>query len=221
MLVFTNSMWKIGSSIAKVYSFIFQPFLMPFYSLALLFVYTNFFNLYIGQTLRFLLPVLVFTFVIPSLFTIVLVKMRYVKDLFLSTQSERILPYMIFFVSNLSLTFFFYQAHVMFWFLGLIAAPAIIAFIGLIINFFWKISAHMLGIGGVIGGVLSVCFHVKATSPILLFSILFVIAGFLGVSRLYLKASTAAQVYVGFLLGLVIAYGSVFGGLVLMLSFLK
>lgn len=214
-------MWRIGSSIAKVYSFILQPFLMPFYSLALLFVYTNFFNLYIGQTFRFLLPVLVFTFIIPSLFTIVLVKMRYVKDVFLTDRSERILPYMIFIVSNLSLAYFFYQSHVMFWFLGLVAAPAIIAFIGLIVNFFWKISAHMLGIGGVIGGVLSVCFHVKATSPIFLFAILFILAGFLGVSRLYLKASTPAQVYVGFLLGLAVGYGAVFGGLVLMLSFLK
>lgn len=214
-------MWRIGSNLAKIYSFIFQPFLMPFYSLALLFVYTNFFNLYIGQTLRFLLPVLVFTFIIPSLFTIVLVKMKYVRDIFLTERSERVLPYMIFFVSNLSLTYFFYQAHVFFWFLGLIAAPAIISLVGLIINFFWKISVHMLGVGGVIGTVLSVCFHVKAASPLYLFAILFVLAGLLGVCRLYLKASTAAQVYIGFLLGGLLGYGAVYGGLVLMLSFLK
>lgn len=214
-------MWRIGSSLAKIYSFIFQPFLMPLYSLVLLFVYTNFFNLYVGQTFRFLLPVFVFTFIIPSLFTIVLAKMKYVKDISLSDRADRILPYMIFIVSNLSLTYFFYQAHVLFWFLGLILAPAIIAFFGFLINFFWKISAHMLGIGGVLGGVISVCFHVKATSTLPLFAVLFILAGFLGVCRMYLKACTAAQVYVGFLLGALLGYGSVYGGLVLMFSLLK
>lgn len=214
-------MWRIGSSLAKIYSFIFQPFLMPFYSLVLLLVYTNFFNLYVGQVFRFLLPVLVFTFVIPSLFTIVLVKMKYVRDISLTVQSERILPYMIFIVSNLSLTYFFYQVRVQFWFLGLIIAPAIIAFVGFLINFFWKVSAHMLGIGGIIGSVLAVCFHVKATNPIWLFAILFVLAGLLGVSRLYLRANTPAQVYGGFLLGTLLGYGSVYGGLVLMFSFLR
>lgn len=214
-------MWRIGLNLAKIYSFILQPFLMPLYSLALLFVYTNFFNLYIGQALQFLLPVFVFTFIIPSLFTIVLVKMKYVRDLFLSDRIERILPYLIFLASNLSLTFFFYKSHVFFWFLGLIAAPVLISFVGLIINFYWKISSHMLGVGGVIGTVLSVSFHVKGTSPVFLFAILFVLAGFLGVCRLYLKASSAAQVYVGFLLGGLLGYGSVYGGLVLMLSFLR
>ncbi|WP_139262111.1 hypothetical protein [Dysgonomonas macrotermitis] len=147
--------------------------------------------------------------------------MRYVRDLALSDRVDRIMPYMIFIVSNLSLTYFFYQSHVLLWFIGLVIAPAVIALAGLIINFFWKISAHMLGIGGLLGGVLSVCFHVKATSPVFLFAILFILAGLLGVCRLYLRASTAAQVYVGFLVGLVLAYGSVYGGLRLMFSFLR
>lgn len=79
----------------------------------------------------------------------------------------------------------------------------------------------MLGIGGLIGGILSVCFNVKGSNPMLLFAILFVLAGLLGVCRLYLRANSAAQVYVGFIIGFVLAYASVFGGLLLMLSYLK
>lgn len=214
-------MWRIGQNIAKFFSAIFQPLLMPFYSLALLAVYTNFYQMYFGQILRFLIPTLLFTLFIPALFIFVLKKMRYIRDYSLSYAADRTLPYIIFIISNVSLTFFFYNSHVFYWTLGLIAAPAFIAFVGMIINFFWKISAHMLGIGGLVGGVLSVCFNVKASNPMILFAILFVLAGFLGVCRLYLKANSAAQVYVGFIIGFVLAYASVFGGLLLMLSYLK
>lgn len=214
-------MWRIGQNIAKLFSAVFQPLLMPFYSLALLAVYTNFYQLYAGQILRFLIPTLLFTLLVPALFIFVLRKMRYIRDYNLEYGPDRTLPYMIFVISNISLTLFFYNSNVFYWTLGLIAAPVFIAFVGMIINFFWKISAHMLGIGGLVGGVLSVCFNVKGANPMLLFAILFVLAGLLGVCRLYLRANTAAQVYVGFIIGFVLAYASVFGGLLLMLSYLK
>lgn len=214
-------MWRIGQNIARVFSAVFQPLLMPFYSLALLAVYTNFYNLYTGQILRFLIPTLLFTFFVPALFIFVLKKMRYIRDYNLEYAPDRALPYLIFIISNISLTLFFYNSNVFFWTLGLIAAPVFIALFGMIINFFWKISAHMLGIGGLIGGVLSVCFNVKGSNPMVLFAALFVVGGLLGVCRLYLRANSAAQVYVGFLIGFVLAYASVFGGLLLMLSYLK
>ncbi len=213
-------MWKIGQGIARVYSTIFQPLLIPFYSLALLIVYTNFYQMYVGQILKFFIPTLLFTFVLPALFILVLKKMRYIRDFELSYAPDRTLPYLIFIISNVSLTLFFYNSHVFYWTLGLIAAPAIIALVGLIINFFWKISAHMMGMGGLVGGVLSVCFNVKGSNPMILFTILFILAGLLGVCRLYLRAHTAAQVYVGFILGFIIAYASVFGGVFLMLMYL-
>lgn len=205
-------MWGFRTSIARIVSVFLQPFLMPLYSVALLFVYTNFYGMYTGQILRFLIPVFVFSFLLPSLFSIVLCKLGYIEDLTLSNRDERTFPYLIFLTSNLSLVYFFYSAGVYPWFIGLVAAPALIALVGLIINLIWKISVHMLGIGGLIGGVLSVCLSVKGVNPFHLFIILFVLAGLLGVARLFLKRSTPAQVYLGFLIGLVLAFGSVFAG---------
>jgi len=205
-------MWKLGSFFSKLISYIFQPLLMPLYSVALLFVYTNFYDLYTGQMLRFLLPVLTFSFLIPSLFLLILWRLKYINNLDSIEQQERFFPYLIFFKSNISLLYFFYTAGVYYWFLGLLAASALIAFTAFIINFFWKISTHMLGIGGLIGGVISVCFNVNGSNPWVLFIILFVIAGLLGVSRIYLKRNTPAQVYVGFILGFILAFISVFAG---------
>lgn len=205
-------MWILGRNLARFFSVLLQPLLMPLYSVALLFLYTNFYELYNKQVFAFLLPIFVSTFAIPGLFIVVMKNLRYIRDYNLSERLDRTLPYLIFIISNVSLCYFFYSWQIFFWFLGLIIAPALIAFVGMLINFFWKISAHLLGMGGLIGGILSVCFHVKGINPSGLFIILFVLAGFLGVSRLYLRANTAAQVYVGFILGFLIAYFSVFGG---------
>lgn len=204
------TMNKIGTAIANFFSFLLNPLFIPFYSIVLLFVYTNFFNLYTGQVIRFLLPVFTFTCLLPAMFIFILRKLSYIGSLSLESPKDRIFPFIIFIFADLSLVYFFYTAGLYLWFVGLILAPAIIALIGLLINFFWKISVHTLGIGGLIGGVFSICFNVKATDPYLLFIVLFVLSGLLGVSRLYLRRSTPAQIYIGFVLGFVIAYLTVF-----------
>lgn len=215
-------MWRLGDFIAKLVSFLLQPLLMPVYSVALLYVYTDFYGLYAGQILRFLIPVFTFSFFLPYLFILILWRLKYINRLSDIKREERSFPYIVFFASTLSLLYFFYTAGVNYWFLGMIAATALIAFTGFIINFFWKISTHMMGIGGLIGGVLSVCFNVTNTNPWPLFVILFFLAGCLGVSRLYLKASTPAQVYIGFILGAVLAFAAVFAGIfAIILPFLK
>lgn len=205
-------MFNPGRFISKTISFIFQPLLMPLYSVALLFIYTNFYDLYTGQILRFLIPVFLFSFLLPALFLVILWRLRYINNLDSIEQEERLFPYLIFFTSNLSLLYFFYTAGVHFWFLGLLAASAVIAFVAFIINFFWKISNHMLGIGGLTGGVISVCFNVNQSNPWILFIILFFISGCLGVSRLYLEKNTPAQLYAGFIIGFLLAFICVLAG---------
>lgn len=70
----------------------------------------------------------------------------------------------------------------------------------------------MAGMGGLIGTVFSVCYNIKGQNPYILFIILIILVGALGVSRIILKRHTPAQVYAGFILGLVISYTAVFIG---------
>lgn len=64
-----------------------------------------------------------------------------------------------------------------------------------------KTSLHTLGIGSLIGFVmvLSIEYQIDYT---LLISILFILSGFIGSSRLYLKAHKPSEVYIGLLLGI-------------------
>jgi membrane-associated phospholipid phosphatase len=79
----------------------------------------------------------------------------------------------------------------------------------LVINRFWKISAHMLAIGGLIGVMIGLSKDIPHAMPIILAALIF-IAGAIGFSRLYLRAHSHGQVYVGFSLGLILNYLLVF-----------
>lgn len=71
-----------------------------------------------------------------------------------------------------------------------------------ILSFQWKVSIHMIGIGGLTGMLLGLSQVLNAgLTEVILASIL--ISGFLGSARLILKAHNPNQVYVGFLIGFV------------------
>jgi len=199
-------MRKFGEFFANTISFILNPLLMPFYSIAALFSYTSFGQIYLNQILRFLLPVLLFSTLIPGLFIIVLKRLKIVSDSSLPLHSDRILPYLMVCFANGVLLYHFYTANMYIWFIGVLAVPVIVSFIGLVINFFWRISAHMLAVGALIGTIMSVCYNIKGLNPFVLFIILFILAGCLAVSRLYLNKCNAAQVYAGFFVGLISSF---------------
>jgi membrane-associated phospholipid phosphatase len=69
-----------------------------------------------------------------------------------------------------------------------------------LINLVWKVSAHMVGIGGVIGAVIALSVQLD-TDFFYILSSLILLAGLLGYSRLKLNAHTPAQVYLGFVVG--------------------
>ena len=198
---------SINNFIAHLFSFILQPLLMPFYSIALLFTYTNFYEIYSKQMLWFFIVIFVFSYFMPALFILVLKKLKLVKNYALTDKKDRHLPYLMTCFSNAILVFYFYQSVPVYsWFLGLLAIPVIILIFAFIVNLFWRISPHMLGIGGLIGSILSVCFNIKGLNPFVLFVVLFILAGCLAVSRLYLKRDTHMQMYVGFIAGFILAY---------------
>ncbi|MFR9165765.1 MAG: hypothetical protein ACLVKO_05915 [Dysgonomonas sp.] len=208
----------IGKTLANIFSAVLSPFLMPFYNVVLLFAYTTFYEIHFRQILYYIIPVLLFSFIVPVSFLFVLKKLRMISGYSIPEKKERILPYLMTCFANSMLFYYFYSSGTYFWFLGIIAIPVVISLVGFIINLFWKISAHMMGIGGLIGTVMAVCFYIKGLNPFILFIILFILAGCLGVSRVYLKRDTAAQVYGGFAVGFALAFLCILGSIFYMIG---
>jgi membrane-associated phospholipid phosphatase len=74
-----------------------------------------------------------------------------------------------------------------------------------IINFRWKISAHLSGVGGLAGGVFGYC-YVMGTNPVWLLILMFVSVALTALSRLELKAHTPSQTLAGFVLGFLMVF---------------
>jgi membrane-associated phospholipid phosphatase len=124
----------------------------------------------------------------------------------ISSQRERILPM---FITSLFYYFGYYILHkysAPLFLQHYMLAIFISVLFASIINIGWKISLHMVGIGGIIG-LLSAITHLFGipTNHFLMLAIL--VAGIIGTSRLYLNEHTSTQIYSGFMMGYVINFG--------------
>lgn len=193
-------------SISHVISTVFQPLLMPTYGVMLLFMYTYFGVAFSNRFWHIVTPVMLFSFIIPGILIYLLLKIGLISDLSLKVRKERFYPYFITLLSYSAMVVFYYKAQMPVWFLMMMAGSIAIMVIAILITLFWKISAHMFGVGGLIGGVMSVCYYVEHSNPYWLFIGLFILAGAIGTSRLILKRHTLLQVIAGFLLGFSVAF---------------
>jgi len=193
-------------SISHVISTVFQPLLMPTYGVMLLFMYTYFGVAFSNRFWHIVTPVMLFSFIIPGILIYLLLKIGLISDLSLKVRKERFYPYFITLLSYSAMVVFYYKAQMPVWFLMMMAGSIAIMIIAILITLFWKISAHMFGVGGLVGGVMSVCYYVEHSNPYWLFIRLFILAGAIGTSRLILKRHTLLQVIAGFLLGFSVAF---------------
>lgn len=192
--------------ISHVISTVFQPLLMPTYGVMLLFMYSYFGAVYSNRFWHIVAPVMIFSFVIPGTLIYLLLRLRVISDLSLKVRKERFMPYLITLLSYSAMMVYYYKAQMPSWFLMMMAGSIAIMIIAILITLVWKISAHMFGVGGLIGGVMSVCYFVENSNPYWLFIGLFILAGSIGTSRLILKRHTLAQVIAGFILGFSVAF---------------
>ena len=121
----------------------------------------------------------------------------------MSKREERLLPFALISLSMASayyLLFSFYAVKVepiiIFFYVGCLLS--IIS--ALVITLTWKISIHMIGIGGFTGAVFLLNYLSKSNNLAMLVGVIF-ISGFVAYSRLTLKAHTIKQVVAGFTLG--------------------
>jgi len=197
-------------SIARSLSIVLHPLLMPLITLWL--------AMELDPLVAFLLPdqgrfitlamVALMTVVFPITSTLLLKRAGLVSSLELPTRQERLGPYIM--------TVIYYA---MTWYLLLRAPLDVVAsrlFFGAtvavmltaLITIRWKISAHMVGMGGLIGALAGLnVVHGLGLFPI--FVVAIILAGMLGTARLLTSDHTVGQVLAGALLGVCCTYTSV------------
>jgi len=183
-------------------SAIFHPLLMPILVLYIIFNLNTYINFSVPPGLRNLLYglILITTLFLPASIVLWLYRTKKVNDLNINDYQQRRLPYLI----TALLYFFTYwlvaKTPLPFTIQLLILGSCLAVFITMAVNLFWKISAHMVGIGGAAGAILGVSFRLMIDLHFV-FCLIILISGLVAFARMQLGAHSQGQVYVGFLAG--------------------
>jgi hypothetical protein len=193
---------------AKIISALFHPLLMPTYGFLLLLFTNNYVSNFLNPDFKYhvLIVTFAFTFLLPVLNAIVLLKLKRISSLEMEDAKERIIPYGGTTLYYFSLFYLFWRQNLPWFFEALILGAGVSVLLTLFINFRWKISAHSVGIGGTVGAIFGIMYRMQIDLELVFLGALLV-AGLVGYARLKLNAHTPAQVYGGFAAGLAIETG--------------
>lgn len=148
----------------------------------------------------------ILTILIPASIIIFLRYKGYIDSIYIDNPKQRTAPYIYTLICYGFWAYFLHAIMHLPIFLTLVVAGAILALFAVtIINHWWKISAHLTAMGGLLGGVCSFALY-YAILPILLIINILGIALLLMYARIYLNAHTPLQVVCGFLLGLLTTF---------------
>ena len=187
--------------LSKFISIILHPIFMPLLALHLTLETLPYLVFSISQYLNYIYGIVIFcTIILPLLSIFFLMRKGRVGSLEMSNHKERSPPLFrtaiwmslgFFMLSNILLYTPILKAEI----LGAI----LIVLLAGIISRFWKISLHLLGLGGVVGVFIALQLIEGGVLHLLIIFIL--LSGILGVARIQQKAHNHTQVYLGFLLG--------------------
>lgn len=187
--------------IATIISGVLHPLFMPLIGLLLVYTSSNYVMYSMGSQIAKVtfLTVFVFTVLLPALNIYFLSKKGMITNSQLHKREERHLPFLMYVICFV-LLYYFLKPLLLPPIIYLIVLGSIfVAIIALLINLRWKISAHMMGIGGVTGTMTGVSMRFSEDLTLLVMG-LFLCSGLVGFARLQLNAHSSGQVYVGFLL---------------------
>lgn len=206
MYTLHHNIIPMANKIFKALSYILHPVFMPLLGVLLIFSMSHMAMMSFESKRAIVYLVAIVTILFPLALVPLFYFQKVITGFEMSAKKERLLPLFL-----TSVFYFFayyllrrYAAPLIFqqFLLGVFMSIGLAAFI----NIGWKISLHMIGIGGVIGllSALSNVYGFHANWVLMLFIFA---AGLIGTGRMYLKEHSAIQVYGGFLLGYVLNFG--------------
>jgi len=191
--------------IAKIVSYILHPLFIPTY--VFLWLVKRFPINFDGITQQGLLFKEISVFInatfFPAFAVFLLWRLKFISSIFLREQKDRIIPYII------TMIFYWWM-----WYLsrGFTDQPIVLKFFyfgiflttvfGLLINNFIKISMHAIGAGTFLAFIILTClmYHTLLGTDIMLATFL---AGLICTARLMLNHHSNAEIYAGFIVGVI------------------
>lgn len=193
------------SILPKIISYCFHPLLIPVLIFSILLNISALYAYTIPPTLKLtLIGITIFTCILFPLLTVfILLRFNIISSIYTETKEERVYPILavaaFYYLTYILLKEFQVSAIFSYYMLG----STLLAILALFINFYKKISLHMVGIGsftGLFAGLI-LRFGFDFNLPVI-FGIL--MGGVVGYARLKSNAHQPTEIYSGFLMGVVV-----------------
>ena len=194
---------------SKFISILFHPIFMPIVVVYLSLNLVPSIGFAINNYLGFVYFILFLsTILLPLTSVFFLLKTGVVSSFEINNHKERSIPI---FITIIWMVYGYYKISSFLLFAPILKSEflgaLVILSIASIISRFWKISLHMLGIGGLVGVLMGLNVLFGGLLEWLIIAIL--ISGIVATARLTERAHTQGQVYAGFFTGVLIEFGCV------------
>lgn len=189
---------------STIISYLLHPLFMPFYAMLLVLNLNTYISFSVSPHVQQVLVTIVFitTALLPIATTVFMYQRGMFSTLEMENAAERNWPFVATAVYYFMGYWLISQLPIPVVLSDMVLGAAVSILLAWAINHRWKISIHMVGIGGFAGILIGLSTKLDAglVGPVLL--VLF-LAGCLGLARLILGSHSHAQVYAGFLMGMI------------------
>lgn len=191
---------------SRIISILFHPLLMPMAGVFILLTYGGWLNMLPAHGKSYIYLVIGFTTIFMPLAVMpILVKTKVINNYLLTDKNERRIPLLMVALFYLTGAFVLQKVDAPVILSLFLNGSSMVVLTVAIVNWRWKISIHMAGVGAVTGMVLAISMRWMLNEQVII-AILFLIAGLLGYARLKDSDHSPAQVYIGYLIGLTINF---------------
>lgn len=187
---------------ASIISAVFSPLFIPTYGVGLALLTTTLYYVAPSAKWHVVLTTLATTGMIPLIAIYLLARIGRVTDTGLNQRRERTLPYLIALACYLGCAGYLVTVHSPAWLTMFMVGGAVTLTVTTTINFWWKISAHAAGMGGIEALMIHIIargLNVWETEWVAMSTI--ILAGLVCSCRLILRRHTLGQLAAGFALG--------------------
>jgi hypothetical protein len=190
--------------ISKALSILFHPLLMPTLGILVIFYTGSYISFLPGDIKKIILLVIgANTLGLPMLMMPLFYQFGVIKSLQMESNRERIIPLSFTIIPYLLSVYFLVRLPIPSIISAFMIGASLVVAFCLITSIWWKVSIHLVGIGGFVGFL--VAFSIRLNIDVLSYLLIaLIISGLLASSRLYLRAHKPLQVYVGFAAGFVL-----------------
>ena len=191
--------------VARITSIVFTPFSIPFLAFLVLFLFSYLRImpiLYKGIVLGI---VYCFTILTPTITIFLFRKINGFARQELSERKKRYVPILLTIISYVFCLLMMRKLNIPWYMTGIIFVSLVISIICILVNLKWKLSEHMAGMGGIVGGLVSFS-ALFSYNPVVWLCLFILIAGILGSARIVLGHHTLGEVLSGFVVGLVCSF---------------